>query len=121
MYGHLLYSTYANLTTKINAMYSYGATIYKALGFDTTTSLLVNAIYSIVGPVANIITITFIVDRVGRVRLMWLGSIGIGTLLMLIGAVYKRFPGPTEEQLANGLIGYSENRSAHIAIIVSAI
>ncbi|KAG2225914.1 hypothetical protein INT45_006610 [Circinella minor] len=103
--------------TGINIANYYGATIYKALGFDTTTSLLVNAIYSIVGPVANIITITFIVDRVGRVRLMWLGSIAIGTLLMLIGAVYKRFPGPTEEQLANDLIGYTENRSAHMAII----
>ncbi|KAI9497222.1 general substrate transporter [Zychaea mexicana] len=104
--------------TGINIANYYGPTIYTALGFDTDTSLLVNAIYSVVGPVANFVTITFIVDRVGRVRLMWLGSIGMGTLLMLIGALYKRFPGPTDEQIANDLIGYeTTNRSAHYAII----
>ncbi|KAI9249416.1 sugar transporter [Phascolomyces articulosus] len=103
--------------TGINIANYYGPTIYTALGFDTNTSLLVNAIYSVVGPITNFITITFIVDRVGRVRLMWLGSIAMGILLMLIGAVYKRFPGPTQEQIDNGLIGYNENRSAHYAII----
>ncbi|KAI8144231.1 general substrate transporter [Fennellomyces sp. T-0311] len=105
--------------TGINIANYYGATIYTALGFDTDTSLLVNAIYSVVGPITNFITITFIVDRVGRVRLMWLGSIAMGILLMLIGAIYKVYPGPTEEQQANNLIGYDESRgrSAHYAII----
>lgn len=42
----------------------------------------------------------------------------MGTLLMLIAAVYMSFPGPTAEQLANGLAGYVENASAHRAIIV---
>ncbi|KAI9318775.1 general substrate transporter [Dichotomocladium elegans] len=106
--------------TGINIANYYGPTIYKALGFTTSTSLLVNALYSAIGPITNFITITFIVDRVGRVKLMWPGSIGMGVLLMLIAAVYMSFPGPTAEEQANGLIGYVESpaaHSAHIAIV----
>ncbi|KAI8071552.1 general substrate transporter [Gongronella butleri] len=99
--------------TGVNVATYYGATLYVALGFSTQTSLLVNALFSVAGPVTNFITITSILDRVGRVKLLWTGNLTMGTCLLLIAALYGHFPG-----VKDAAAGVDPYYAAHVAIIV---
>ncbi|KAI8068553.1 general substrate transporter [Gongronella butleri] len=98
--------------TGVNVSTYYGTTLYVALGFSTQISLLVNALFSVVGNVTNMIAISAILDRVGRVKLLWLGNLGMGTFLLLIAALYGKFPGVKDAE------GFDPYYSAHVAIIV---
>lgn len=60
---------------------------YKALGIVGSKATLVSGIYNVVGPLANLIFITFFLDRVGRRRPLLFGAVGITIALICEGAL----------------------------------
>jgi MFS family permease len=78
--------------TGINVINYYGPTMYKLLGVTGHANFLLNAIYSIIGPVFNGIFIIFFIDRVGRKKPLVIGPIGLGVVLIIetvMNAVYE--------------------------------
>ncbi|KAI0835141.1 general substrate transporter [Hypoxylon sp. FL0890] len=73
--------------TGINVIGYYQTIMYKALGFTGGKDLLVAGIYNCVGPLANLIFITFLIDRIGRKRPMIYGIIGITVALICEGVI----------------------------------
>jgi MFS family permease len=81
---------------------SDGPTMYALLGVTGHTNFLLNALYSIVGPVTNLFFITVLIDRIGRKKPLYLhskqtnfrvfGAIGLGVVLTIecaMNAVYQ--------------------------------
>lgn len=74
--------------------------MYKALGITGHRNLLVAGIYNIMGPLANLIFITFIVDRIGRKKPLLFGTITITLALILEAIVNSQNPNGTREGLS---------------------
>ncbi|KAJ5234983.1 uncharacterized protein N7469_004151 [Penicillium citrinum] len=86
--------------TGINVIGYYQTIMYKALGFTGNRNTLVAGLYNCVGPVANLIFVVFLLDRVGRRRPMLFGTVGISLALICEAAL--------NSQNENGQrIGYS--------------
>lgn len=66
--------------------------MYTALGIEGNRNLLVAGIYNCVGPIANLIFIVFILDRVGRRKPLLFGTIGITIALICEAAVCSQNP-----------------------------
>jgi sugar porter (SP) family MFS transporter len=65
-------------STGINAMNSYSVTFFGGLGFKgTTASLFSTGIYGAIKAGTTIISFFFFVDRLGRRKLLFIGSIGV--------------------------------------------
>lgn len=64
--------------------------MYEALGIVGNRALLVAGIYNCVGPLANLIFISFFVDRVGRRRPLIWGTVAIAVALICESAVNSR-------------------------------
>jgi len=61
--------------------------MYHNLGVEGDRALLVTGIYNVVGPIFNLIFITFLLDRVGRRKPLIFGTIGISIALICEAAV----------------------------------
>ncbi|KAJ4357025.1 hypothetical protein N0V95_002831 [Ascochyta clinopodiicola] len=81
--------------TGINVIGYYSTIMYKNLGIEGDQNLLVTSIYNIVGPIFNLIFITFILDRVGRRKPLLIGTIGISIALICEAAVGSQIEGAT--------------------------
>ncbi|PQE15325.1 MFS sugar transporter protein [Rutstroemia sp. NJR-2017a BBW] len=68
--------------TGINAIGYYQTLMYDALGITGKRNLLVTGIYNCMGPLANLIFITFMIDRVGRRKPLLWGTVGITLALI---------------------------------------
>ena len=64
--------------------------MYEALGITGGRALLVAGIYNCVGPLANLIFIVFLIDRVGRRRPLIWGTIAIAIALICESAINSR-------------------------------
>lgn len=64
--------------------------MYEALGIVGNRVLLVAGIYNCIGPLANLIFITFIIDRVGRRKPLLCGTIAIAIALICESAINSR-------------------------------
>jgi MFS family permease len=73
--------------TGINVINYYQTILYEGLGFVGHKKTLVAGIYNCVGPIANLIFITLLLDRVGRRRPLMFGTIGI-TIALVCSAVF---------------------------------
>ena len=73
--------------------------MYDALGITGHRNTLVAGIYNVVGPIANLIFIVFLLDRVGRKRPLLLGSIGITIALICEAALGSQNPDGTRTGL----------------------
>jgi len=76
----LLLGTLVQLFTQltgINVIGYYQTTMYNALGIEGHRAVLVAGIYNCVGPIANLIFIFFILDRVGRKKPLLVGAFAI--------------------------------------------
>jgi len=73
--------------TGINVIGYYQTSMYKALGIVGNRNLLVAGIYNCVGPLANLIFIVFLIDRVGRRKPLIWGTIGIMIALVCEAAI----------------------------------
>jgi MFS family permease len=86
--------------TGINVIGYYQTIMYSALGITGHRVTLVAGIYNCVGPLANLIFIIFILDRVGRRRPLLFGTISISIALICQAALNSQNPDGTR-------IGYS--------------
>lgn len=76
----------------INAINYYQTIMYRSLGFTGSKAILVAGIYNCVGPLANLIFIVFILDRVGRKKPLLFGAIGIALALICEAALNSQNP-----------------------------
>ncbi|RLP82411.1 MFS transporter [Mycetocola lacteus] len=64
----------------INVIFYYSTTLWKAVGFDESNSLLIGVITSVINVVATLVAIA-LVDRIGRRPILLTGSLGMGVSL----------------------------------------
>src|SRR3954463_12583978 len=81
--------------SSINVIGYYSTILYKNLGIVGDRNTLVIGIYNVVGPICNLIFITFILDRVGRRKPLLFGTIGITIALICEAAIGSQVPGAT--------------------------
>lgn len=71
----------------INVVFYYGAVLWQAAGFSEEHALLINVVSGGVSIAACLIA-TFLVDRIGRKPLLWVGSIGMSVTLATMAVVF---------------------------------
>ncbi|KAL4945158.1 hypothetical protein BDV06DRAFT_47857 [Aspergillus oleicola] len=73
--------------TGINVINYYQTIMYESLGITGSTNILVTGIYNCLGPLANLLFILFVLDKVGRRKPMMFGAIGITIALFCEAAL----------------------------------
>ncbi|KAH8427191.1 sugar porter family MFS transporter [Aspergillus melleus] len=73
--------------TGINVINYYQNIMYENLGITGNRATLVTGIYNVVGPLANLIFITFFLDRVGRKKPLLFGAAAITVALVCEAAL----------------------------------
>ena len=83
----------------INVIFYYGSTLWQAVGFEESQSLLFNVITSITNIVVTIVAI-LLVDKIGRRRLLLWGSAGmalsLGTMAVAFSQAVTEGSGPDQ-------------------------
>lgn len=91
--------------TGINAINYYSPTVFKSLGITgTSTGLLTTGIFGIIKTIGSLIYIAFLVETVGRRRLLMIGSAG-GAFAMYYIAAYIAIAKPGQPGHVSGLGG----------------
>jgi len=72
----------------INVVFYYGAVLWQAAGFTEDNALLINVVSGGVS-IAACLVATFLVDRIGRKPLLWIGSIGMAVTLGTMAVVFS--------------------------------
>jgi len=67
----------------INAVFYYGAVLWQAVGFSENDALLINLLSGTLSIGACLLTVLMI-ERIGRKRLLWAGSVGMTITLALV-------------------------------------
>ena len=67
----------------INVVFYYGAVLWQAVGFSENDALLINVLSGGLSIGACIVTV-FLIDRIGRKPLLWIGSVGMAVTLGLV-------------------------------------
>ncbi len=67
----------------INVVFYYGAVLWQAVGFSEEDALLTNVFSGGISIAACIVTI-FLIDKIGRKPLLWVGSLGMAITLALV-------------------------------------
>ncbi|CAK7232324.1 hypothetical protein SCUCBS95973_008221 [Sporothrix curviconia] len=76
--------------TGINAINYYSPTVFKTLGITgTNTGFLTTGIFGVVKTVLTVIWLVFLIDKLGRRKLLMFGSIGGSVCMWIIGALVK--------------------------------
>jgi SP family sugar:H+ symporter-like MFS transporter len=75
----------------INVVFYYGAVLWQAAGFSESDSLLINVVSGTVSIAACFITF-FVVDKIGRKPLLWIGSAGMTVTLALVAFAFAGAP-----------------------------
>lgn len=78
--------------TGINVIGYYQTILYNALGITGHRNTLVAGIYNCLGPLANLIFIVFLLDRVGRRKPMIFGTIAMSIALICEAALDSQNP-----------------------------
>ncbi len=91
----------------INVVFYYGAVLWQAAGFSESDALFTNVISGAVSIGACFVTF-FLVDKIGRKPLLWIGSIGMTFTLALVAYAFAGAPvdeaGKLQLSSANGLL-----------------
>jgi MFS transporter, SP family, sugar:H+ symporter len=82
----------------INVVFYYGAVLWQAAGFSESDALLINIVSGAVSIAACFITF-FVVDKVGRKPLLWIGSAGMAITLALVAYAFTDAPLDTNGKL----------------------
>lgn len=72
----------------INIVFYYGAILWQAVGFSESDALLINIISGAVSIIACFVTI-FLIDKVGRKPILWVGSIGMTITLAILAYAFS--------------------------------
>ncbi|KAG7558181.1 hypothetical protein FFLO_02908 [Filobasidium floriforme] len=76
-----------------NSINYYAPEIFESIGIKgTKASLLASGVYGLVKIVATALFMAFGVERAGRKKYFVFGALGMGTFLMMIGAVFNTHP-----------------------------
>jgi sugar porter (SP) family MFS transporter len=67
----------------INVVFYYGAVLWQAVGFSESNALLINVSSGALSIGACLIAL-FLIDRIGRKPLLWIGSLGMAVTLGLL-------------------------------------
>jgi sugar porter (SP) family MFS transporter len=85
----------------ISAINYYQTTMYKSLGINGSTVLLLAGVWGLTGPLANVFCLLFIIDRVKRRTLFLAGSIGMLIDIAIVQAIISVYGG-SDNTVANG-------------------
>ncbi|EOD47407.1 putative mfs sugar transporter protein [Neofusicoccum parvum] len=88
--------------TGINVINYYQTIMYENLGIEGSRNLLVTGIYNCVGPLCNLVFITFFLDRVGRKKPLIFGSVAITLALICEGILNSQNESGKREGLSIG-------------------
>ncbi|KKY26780.1 putative mfs sugar [Diplodia seriata] len=88
--------------TGINVINYYQTLMYENLGIEGSRNLLVTGIYNCVGPLCNLIFITFFLDRFGRKKPLIFGSAAITLALICEAILNAKNPKGKSEGLSIG-------------------
>lgn len=74
----------------INAINYYSPTVFKSIGITgTNTGFLTTGLFGVVKTVVTIVWLLYLVDRLGRRRMLFIGAIGGSLCMWFIGAYIK--------------------------------
>lgn len=91
----------AQQTSGTNAFTYYAPVFFEFVGLHgTSTGLFATGVYGIVKCVATIISIFFMIERIGRRKLMVFGGFGMGSVMLIIGCIYATMPPPTGDNIS---------------------
>ncbi|CAO1628564.1 unnamed protein product [Jaminaea pallidilutea] len=89
--------------TGINAINYYSPTVFKSLGITgANTGLLTTGIFGVIKTVGALVWIFFLIDRVGRRRILYVGAAG-GAAAMLAIAIYIAVDKPAQRPVGAGI------------------
>lgn len=71
----------------INVVFYYGAVLWQAVGFSESDALLINVISGLVS-IGAVLVAMFLIDKLGRKPLLWVGSIGMTVTLIILSAAF---------------------------------
>lgn len=80
--------------------------MYKALGFTGGKAILISGIYNCVGPLANLIFIVFILDKVGRRKPLLIGTVCITIALICEGVINSQNTAGANKNLSNAGVAF---------------
>ncbi|KAB2579450.1 Sugar transporter STL1 [Lasiodiplodia hormozganensis] len=101
----LLHATAVQVFTQmtgINVINYYQTIMYEHLGIEGSRNLLVTGIYNCVGPLCNLVFITFCADRFGRKKPLIFGSAAITLALICEAILNAKNPNGAREGLSIG-------------------
>jgi sugar porter (SP) family MFS transporter len=74
----------------INAINYYSPTVFKSIGITgTSTGFLTTGVFGVVKTVCTIVWLLWLIDRLGRTKLLMIGAFGGGLCMVFIGAYIK--------------------------------
>lgn len=86
----------------INAINYYSPTVFSSLGITgTNTGFLTTGIFGVVKTVLTFIWLFWLIDRLGRTKLLMLGALG-GSICMWYIAAYIKIVDPTKHKNTSG-------------------
>ena len=98
----------------INIVFYYGAVLWQSVGFSESDALLINVLSGAISIVACIVTI-FLIDRIGRKPILWVGSVGMAITLALMAFAFT-----TGTLDANNHLSLSDNMGLLALIAANA-
>jgi sugar porter (SP) family MFS transporter len=103
----------------INAIFYYSTTLWKSVGFSESDSFTTSVITSIINVAMTFVAI-FFVDRVGRRRLLLIGSVGMSVGLLAATLAFLQAQGTGEEITLPGAWGPIALVGANLFVIFFA-
>lgn len=101
----------------INVVFYYGAVLWQAVGFSENDALLINVLSGSLSIGACIVTV-FLIDRIGRKPLLWVGSIGMAVTLGLVATAFATATLDASGKLAmSGTMGILALVAANVYVI----
>jgi sugar porter (SP) family MFS transporter len=101
----------------INVVFYYGAVLWQAVGFSESDALLINVLSGGLSIGACIVTV-FLIDRIGRKPLLWIGSAGMAVTLGLVTFAFASASLDAGGKLAlSGTMGVVALAAANIYVI----
>lgn len=84
----------------INIFYYYGAMIFETIGFNESEAILISVIGALFSLIASI-TPFFLIDKIGRKKLLFIGSVGMFICLLMFSFTLFQL----EKSLTNSFFG----------------
>ncbi|WP_346029244.1 sugar porter family MFS transporter [Arthrobacter citreus] len=103
----------------INAIFYYSTTLWKSVGFSESDSFTTSVITSIINVVMTLVAIAF-VDRIGRRKLLMIGSAGMFVGLLMATLSFSQAEGMGDEVSLPGIWGPVALVGANLFVIFFA-